>query len=219
MLPLFESSTHCPLTPSAYLRRILDYTNTSPCNVLVGLVYLQRLKDQANARGCIRLALTTFNIQRLLLTATMLASKVHDDHCAPNKQWALVGDIHLREFNELELDMLFCLQFSLTVTREEYDHRRKELEQLVPVQTAACEPSASWYRDACRNATACTEDADPSDSPCSVSSDTAHSSEATHSPCSVSSDTAHSSEATHCDEMRTTSPWVSRAQVCGPLTD
>ena len=180
-LPLFEGSTRCPLKPSAYLRRILKYTNTSPCNVLVGLVYLQRLKDKAE--GSIRL--TSFNIQRLLLTATMLASKVHDDYFASNKQWALVGDLHLKELNELELEMLFHLQFSLTVTREEYDHRRQELEQLDPARSAAradaqvATGTAGEKHPGCWGAyyskAAGCKAADTSGSPRSVSSDAAHS--------------------------------------------
>ena len=82
VLQRFGSSTRCPLKPSAYLRRILMFTNTSPCNVLIAVVYLQRLQDKTEDR----IRLTSFNIQRLLLTATMLASKVHDDHFASNKQ-------------------------------------------------------------------------------------------------------------------------------------
>ena len=184
MLLLFESSGRCPLSPSEYLRRILKYTNTSPCNVLMGLVYLQRLKDTAEGR----IRLTSFNIQRLLLTATMLASKVHDDYFASNKQWALVGDLPLKELNELELDMLFHLRFSLTVTREEYSHRRNELEQLDPAGAAqggtqastACEQlPATRCWDAYYQAASCKSGSDSLASPKSVSSDAAHSTRST----------------------------------------
>jgi len=36
-------------------------------------------------------------------------------------QWALVGDLTVKEMNVLELEMLWLLKFSLTVLREEYD--------------------------------------------------------------------------------------------------
>ena len=190
MLLLFESSSRCPLSPSEYLRRILKYTNTSPCNVLMGLVYLQRLKDTAEGR----IRLTSFNIQRLLLTSTMLASKFHDDYFASNKQWALVGDLPLKELNELELDMLFHLRFSLTVTREEYDHRRNELEQLDPAAAAqgdtqastacmstACEQPPAQERcwDAFYQVASCKSGLDSRASPKSVSSNAAYSAPST----------------------------------------
>lgn len=114
----FESSSPCPLKPSEYLKRMLKYTKCSPCNFVIGVIYLQRLKEGSSG-GALRL--TPFNIQRLLLTAVMLASKTHDDYFVSNKQWALVGDLHLSELNVLEIEMLYDLKFSMTVTREEYD--------------------------------------------------------------------------------------------------
>jgi len=117
-LSVFEGKTRCPLHPSQYLWRILQYTRTSPCNLLIGLIYLQRLKNQTDGQ----LALTSFNTQRLLLTASMLASKMYDDYYASNCQWALVGDLSLKELNGLELEMLWQLGFSLAVSREEFDH-------------------------------------------------------------------------------------------------
>ena len=137
-LSMFEGKTRCPLDPSQYLRRILKYTRASPCNLLIALIYLQRLKNQTDGR----LQLTPLNTQRLLLTASMLASKVHDDYFASNRQWALVGDLDLQELNQLELDMLWQLQFSLTVSREEFDQRYDELMQIAN-KLSVVEPSAA----------------------------------------------------------------------------
>jgi hypothetical protein len=117
--PLFESAVSCPLEPSAYLRRILKYSQCSPSAVLVGLLYLQRLRESVAEDTPLRL--TSFNIQRLLLTAVMLASKFLDEPVVSNKQWALIGDMTAREMNALELEMLWRLRFTLNVTREEYD--------------------------------------------------------------------------------------------------
>lgn len=123
-MSMFQGQVKCPLGPSAYIERILKYTATSPCNLLVALIYLQRLKDEELDNDTIpkqSLRLTSYNTQRLLLTAIMLASKFHDEPFVTNKQWALVGDISTAEMNELEREMLFCLRFSLMVSREEYD--------------------------------------------------------------------------------------------------
>ena len=126
-LSSFESNSQCPLKPSAYLQRIQKYTVASPCNFLIGILYLQRLRDRDQDK---KMLLTSFNIQRYLLTAIMLASKTFDDYYMPNKQWALVGNLSLKEMNELELDMLFALSFSMSVHREEYDICSQDIEDL-----------------------------------------------------------------------------------------
>ena len=124
----FDGRKPCPLKPSAYLHRMLQYTNASPCTFLIAVVYLQRLKDQTGT-----LRLTAYNYQRFLLTAVMVASKTYDDFYASNKQWALVGDLEVKEINALELDLLFSLKFHCTVTREEYDESRTAIEDLFTV--------------------------------------------------------------------------------------
>ena len=126
--PPFEGTHPCPLSPSEYVERILKYTRCSPCNLIVGLVYLQRLKD-LDADGK-RTRLTSYNIQRLLLTALMLASKFLDEPHASNRQWALVGDLPVQEMNSMELEMLWLLKFSLNISRDEYDESLRQLETL-----------------------------------------------------------------------------------------
>ena len=126
--PIFEGTHPCPLSPSEYVERILKYTRCSPCNLIVGLVYLQRFKD-LDADGK-RTRLTSYNIQRLLLTALMLASKFLDEPHASNKQWALVGDLSVQEINNLEMEMLWLLKFSLNISREEYDECWRQLQML-----------------------------------------------------------------------------------------
>jgi hypothetical protein len=126
--PLFQHSRPCPLCPSEYVQRILKYTRCSPCNLIVGLIYLQRLKDLDTDGKCTRL--TSYNIQRLLLTAIMLASKFLDEPHVSNKQWALVGDLSVQEMNSLELEMLWLLKFSLNTSRDEYDECLRSLETI-----------------------------------------------------------------------------------------
>ena len=63
------------------------YTNTNAHThscLIVGLVYLQRIKDID--RDGKRTILTSYTIQRLLLTALMLASKFLDEPHCTNKQ-------------------------------------------------------------------------------------------------------------------------------------
>ena len=55
-----------PITPSAYVKRIVKYGGCSPCCFAVGILYLERLKRRHN-----KLCLTSKNFQRLFLVAVM----------------------------------------------------------------------------------------------------------------------------------------------------
>ena len=82
--PVFHSSHKCPLKPSAYVQRLLQYSAASPCNLVIATVYLQRLKTLVgNGAADTKLRLTSYNIQRLLLTATLLANKMYDEGHQP----------------------------------------------------------------------------------------------------------------------------------------
>ena len=111
----FEAGKACPLTASAYLKRIMKYGGCSPCCVVVGLMYLQRLKQRMPT-----VCLTSGNMQRLLLTSVMVAAKFLDDLYYSNKHWARIGGLNLQDVNALELKLLFQLSFAMGVTREEY---------------------------------------------------------------------------------------------------
>jgi len=69
--------------PSLTRTRTQTQTHTHSC-FIVGLVYLQRIKDID--RDGKRTILTSYTIQRLLLTALMLASKFLDEPHCTNKQ-------------------------------------------------------------------------------------------------------------------------------------
>ena len=111
----FEAGKACPLKASAYLKRIMKYGGCSPCCVVVGLMYLQRLKQRMPS-----VCLTSGNMQRLLLTSVMVAAMFLDDLYYSNKHWAQIGGLDLKELNKLELKLLFQLEFSVGITREEY---------------------------------------------------------------------------------------------------
>ena len=140
-LPNFEGMQDCPLRPSAYISRMLKYSACSPCNLVIALIYLERLeravrtdKLSTRRRDITTLRLTSRNAQRLLLTAVMLACKFFDELVVSNKQWSLIGDLKASEMHELEMDMLWTLKFSLHVTREEYDDCCKLLVELDKAQ-------------------------------------------------------------------------------------
>lgn len=88
----------------------------SSCSVILGLLYLERLKAVKYSN----LRLTRSNYRGLLLVAIMIANKFFEDECCTNKQWARIGGVSLQYLNILELDFLFGIHFDLQVQPEDY---------------------------------------------------------------------------------------------------
>ena len=138
-LVVFDGNIACPVSPSAYLKRIIKYGQCSPCCLVIGIIYLQRLKRRTPS-----LRLTSYNVQRLLLTSTMVASKFFDDFYQSNKLWAQIGNLGLKELNTLELTLLIEIKFDLSVGREDYQQYlaavgrtvNKEKMQVRPLKTS-----------------------------------------------------------------------------------
>ena len=71
----------------------MQFGGISPCCLLIGLIYLERLKEREPL-----LCLTSNTLQRLLIIAVMEAAKFFEDSCYSNKHWYVL----------LPPDILFC---------------------------------------------------------------------------------------------------------------
>mmetsp|Transcript_3196 Transcript_3196/g.8148 ORF Transcript_3196/g.8148 Transcript_3196/m.8148 type:complete len:335 (+) Transcript_3196:759-1763(+) len=121
---------------------MLKYSNaSSECNVVIAFLYLERIK-----RDYPSLHLTFYNIQRLLLTAVMIACKMFDDDFYANKHWGEIGEITNAEMNDLEFKFLALLNFNCQVQTEEYLEfvdRLRSGQQLLCSPQELLRPSAS----------------------------------------------------------------------------
>jgi len=70
----------------------------------------------------------SLNIHRLLITSVMLAAKFFDDHYFNNAFFARIGGVSREEMNQLELEFLFMIGFSLTVDEQEYQAYNHEID-------------------------------------------------------------------------------------------
>jgi hypothetical protein len=109
------------ITIRDYLARINKYSGCSPECFVLALVYIDMLIERNG------LALTSFNIHRIIITAVMLAAKFFDDQYYNNAYYARVGGVPCAEVNALELEMLFSCGFSLHVTTEVFEKYFLEL--------------------------------------------------------------------------------------------
>ena len=66
-------------------------------------------------------------LNRLMLTAIVLASKFLDDRKHKNEYYAKHGDISLKEINKLEIDFLETLEYNLYVNPVLFYRYREQL--------------------------------------------------------------------------------------------
>jgi len=111
-----------------FIRRITTLSFASPSNYVVGLVYLHRLEKRQGG-GMRRPLVTSETYQRLVLTATMLATKFQEDQQISDNDWAAIGGISTKELNALELNMLGGLDWNMYVSREEYESFASEVSE------------------------------------------------------------------------------------------
>lgn len=115
---VFFSVTKPEIETKVYVRRLVRYAQCSRAAFVIGMVYLRRL-EASNSK----LAITPYNMHRLLITSLMVAAKNLDDRCYSNAHYARVGGIAtVKEVNRLELQMIASLRYNIYVSREEYNY-------------------------------------------------------------------------------------------------
>ncbi len=111
----FFGCAEADIAPSDYVTRLRRYANCSEAAYLHALTLLRRLAQKDE-----RLAITPYNMHRLLITAVMISAKFLDNAWYSASYYAKVGGIAtVAEMNQLELAMLKLLDFRVFVTREE----------------------------------------------------------------------------------------------------
>ncbi|KAG8364609.1 hypothetical protein BUALT_Bualt18G0017300 [Buddleja alternifolia] len=107
-----------------YVERIYKYTSCSPSCFVVGFVYIDRVVHKYPDSLVVSL-----NVHRLLVTSVMLASKILDDVHYNNAFYARVGGVSNAELNKLELELLFLLDFRVSVSSRVFESYCQHLEK------------------------------------------------------------------------------------------
>jgi hypothetical protein len=101
----------------ALLNRFAEYTYISPSTLLSSVIYLDRL--------CLRhprLLLTSRNIEKLLVAAVRVASKVVDLRSVNNKNFANVFSLMIQDMNDLESEFLKLMGFDFFLSPKEFNN-------------------------------------------------------------------------------------------------
>mmetsp|Transcript_18170 Transcript_18170/g.29853 ORF Transcript_18170/g.29853 Transcript_18170/m.29853 type:complete len:213 (-) Transcript_18170:264-902(-) len=123
----------------SYLDRIFKYASCSSACFVLAMIYIERVMARDPAFG-----ITSLNIHRVMITSVLLANKYLDDLFYNNSYWAKIGGVTNAEINALELDMLFLLDFDLSVSPalfDEYVRRLFSTDSLVAGKAEFCCPT------------------------------------------------------------------------------
>jgi len=121
-----------------YLMRIHKYASCSPECFVLALVYIDRLQRMQG------FVLTELNVHRIVITSVVLAAKFFDDHYFNNAYYAKVGGVLCKEMNELEIEYLLLINFSLHVPTDTYARFYNDLSNhytFTSVRTPYMQPS------------------------------------------------------------------------------
>ncbi|KAE9049221.1 hypothetical protein PR001_g3507 [Phytophthora rubi] len=117
----FEAFRAPGISVRDYLVRIHKYASCSPECFVLALVYMDRLHQMQG------FVLTELNVHRVVITSVVLAAKFFDDHYFNNAYYAKVGGVPCPEMNELEVEYLLLINFSLHVSSDTYTRYYNEL--------------------------------------------------------------------------------------------
>lgn len=115
-LSRFHSARAPAISIQDYLKRLRKFFRCSDECFLLALVYLDRISKTNTS-----MAVCDVTIHRLLVTALMIATKLHDDLYYSNAHYGKAGGLSLKEANLLESVMLKELNWKLWVSSEEHD--------------------------------------------------------------------------------------------------
>jgi hypothetical protein len=118
----FNAKRKPTISIEAYLERIAKYTNIEETTLVLALMYIDLIYNRKSV------ILTDLNIHRLLFISILCGIKFNEDFCYTNAYYAKIAGVTLQELNELEVDFLTLLDFSLFVKPEMFCKYYKHLK-------------------------------------------------------------------------------------------
>lgn len=109
---MFHALTVPTMSLLAYLERIVEHANCTIDVLIFAMIYMDRLNIIHPK------IFNSHSMHRIVLTSVMLASKFLDDLHLDNESFAKCGGVSNKEINDLEVELLFVLEFELAVSEK-----------------------------------------------------------------------------------------------------
>mmetsp|Transcript_25988 Transcript_25988/g.36848 ORF Transcript_25988/g.36848 Transcript_25988/m.36848 type:complete len:219 (-) Transcript_25988:1364-2020(-) len=108
-----------------YVERLGKHIHFSdPQLYIVAVVYLDRYLQQQN-----QVSINVFTAHRLLLLCLVVTVKFWEDDHYSNKDYAMIGGVGTEELNQMEVEVLFGLEFEMSVTLSSLQQAKTKLLQ------------------------------------------------------------------------------------------
>ena len=105
----FSSRVIPKISLEDYLIRIQSYADMEKNSLITGLIYIDRLCQEAN------ITLTDYNIHRILFISILLSIKFNEDKYFENRYYADIAGVTLKELNYLEYKYVKKIHFQFYV--------------------------------------------------------------------------------------------------------
>ena len=109
---VFSADTIPCISLEDYLIRIQTYSNLEKNTLITSLILIDRLSKLSD------IALTYYNIHRILFTSILLSIKYNEDSYYDNKFYAEIAGINLKELNILEYTFSYMIDFRFFINKE-----------------------------------------------------------------------------------------------------
>jgi plasmid stability protein len=106
-----------------YLQFIWDKSRCDRSCFVIAMIFLDRVMGYDS-----NVQVTPYTVHKLVLCALLTAAKFNTDAVCDNLFWAGIGGTKIEELNQLELEFLFLIHFSLMITEEEFVRYNEELK-------------------------------------------------------------------------------------------
>lgn len=117
-LTMRRTRFHCISAPNIslteYLTRARRYSYCSDACFVAAIIYMDNVQRRSN------LIVDSLSVHRLFITSLLLAAKFLEDRCQANSVYAQIGGLLPTEMNQLEVELLNVLQFSLDIEPEKF---------------------------------------------------------------------------------------------------
>lgn len=107
-LSRFHSRAAPAISIADYLRRIMKYAAVEKVCLLILLIYIDRVCESHRS-----FTISTLTVHRFIITSICVSSKALSDSYCSNGFYAKVGGISTKELNNLELELLFLIDWRL----------------------------------------------------------------------------------------------------------
>ena len=97
-----------------YLYRIIKYTRINDNTLINALIYIDRIHKN-------KLAITYYNIHKLIFIAIVLAARFNEDNCLNKKMYSKIGGITIQEMEILEIKFCLYINYRLYIKKDIFD--------------------------------------------------------------------------------------------------